>query len=103
VRASAAAIVAGTALLAGLAVLAGGGSWRLALRVLLDLLTAAGLLRLTADQAWAQVAEAAAVVALRVALWRVLAAGAPPAAGSHVTSPAPPELFRTPARIRPHR
>ncbi|WP_229403419.1 hypothetical protein [Micromonospora okii] len=75
--ARAAPVVTAAAFLVGLAVLLGGNSWRLALRVLLDLLTAAGLLRLAGDQGWAQVAGAAAVVALRAALWRALSAPAP--------------------------
>ncbi|MFC8849095.1 MULTISPECIES: hypothetical protein [unclassified Micromonospora] len=70
-------VVTAAALLTGLATLVSTGSWRRALRVLLDLLTAAGLLRLAGDQGWTQLAGAAAIVALRTALWRVLAATAP--------------------------
>ncbi|MGC4808292.1 hypothetical protein [Micromonospora sp. DT233] len=69
--------VTAAALVAGLAVLLASRSWRCALRVLLDLLTAAGLLRLTGDQGWRELAGAAAIVALRAALWRVLSAGPP--------------------------
>ncbi|MFF3852306.1 hypothetical protein [Micromonospora sp. NPDC002575] len=80
-------VVTAAALLTGLVTLAATGSWRRALRVLLDLLTAAGLLRLAGDQGWTQLAGAAAVVALRTALWRVVVATMParrprrPAAG----------------------
>ncbi|MBB5826441.1 hypothetical protein ACGFI4_06380 [Micromonospora carbonacea] len=71
-------VVTAVALLVGLATLAATGSWRRALRVLLDLLTAAGLLRLTGDQGWTQLAGAAAIVAVRTALWRVVVATTPP-------------------------
>ncbi|MGI5211671.1 hypothetical protein [Plantactinospora sp. CA-290183] len=47
-------------------------SWRAALRVLLDLLTAAGLLRLAAAQTWTDLAAAAIVVALRQLVSTVL-------------------------------
>lgn len=40
-------------------------SWRTALRILLDLLTAVGLIRLSAAQTWTDLAAAAVVVALR--------------------------------------
>ncbi|MGK5519462.1 hypothetical protein ACSNN9_08905 [Micromonospora sp. URMC 107] len=74
-------VTATTALaaLAGLAVLLGAGSWRCAMRVLLDLLTAAGLLRLAGDQGWTDLAAAAAIVLLRRLLWAALTAGGPPA------------------------
>ncbi|MFG3707274.1 hypothetical protein ACGF7U_21465 [Micromonospora sp. NPDC047670] len=69
-------VTATTALatVAGLAVLVCTGSWRCALRVLLDLLTAAGLLRLAGDQGWAELAAAAAIILLRRLLWAALAA-----------------------------
>ncbi|MEH0974823.1 hypothetical protein V6U77_27180 [Micromonospora sp. CPCC 205546] len=73
------ALVAATtalAALAGLAVLLGAGSWRCAVRVLLDLLTAAGLLRLAGHQDWTDLAGAAAIVLLRRLLWAALTAGA---------------------------
>ncbi|MFG3417429.1 hypothetical protein ACIBTZ_29220 [Micromonospora sp. NPDC049460] len=66
------------ATLAGLAALVGTRSWRCALRVLLDLLTAAGLLRLAVDQGWAELAAAAAIVLLRRLLWAALTGAAPP-------------------------
>lgn len=69
------------AALAGLAVLLGTGSWRWAMRVLLDLLTAAGLLRLAGDQGWTDLAAAAAIVLLRRLLWAALTAGRPPGPG----------------------
>ncbi|MCL7460921.1 hypothetical protein AB0I85_29850 [Micromonospora echinofusca] len=70
--------VTAAAALAGLAVLVGTGSWRSAMRVLLDLLTAAGLLRLAGGQDWPDLAAAAAIVLLRRLLWAALTAGAPP-------------------------
>ncbi|MER7334434.1 MULTISPECIES: hypothetical protein [unclassified Micromonospora] len=72
-------VTATTALatLAGLAVLVGTRSWRCALRVLLDLLTAAGLLRLAVDQGWAELAGAAAIILLRRLLWAALTTAAP--------------------------
>ncbi|MEU4569256.1 hypothetical protein [Micromonospora sp. NPDC023956] len=57
-------------------VLLTSGSWRTALRVLLDLLTAAGLLRLSGAPGWGALAGAAAVVALRRLLWVALVASA---------------------------
>ncbi|MEV0329397.1 hypothetical protein AB0H63_23560 [Micromonospora echinospora] len=58
-------------------VLLTSGSWRAALRILLDLLTAAGLLRLGGAQGWAALAAVAAIVALRRLLWAALAASEP--------------------------
>ena len=77
-------LTTGLAFLAGFAALVSTGSWRAALRVLLDLLVAAGLLRLSLAGGWSALAVAAAVVALRHVLWAVLAAGAP---GPAATSP----------------
>lgn len=65
------------AFVAGLAALLTTGSWRAALRVLLDLLVAAGLLRLALGRGWPALATAAAVVLLRHLLWAALAAGSP--------------------------
>ncbi|MCM0678863.1 hypothetical protein NCC78_29950 [Micromonospora phytophila] len=72
-------VTATTALatLAGAAVLVGTRSWRSALRVLLDLLTAAGLLRLAVGQGWADLVAAAAIILLRRLLWAALTAGSP--------------------------
>ena len=78
------------AALAGLAVLLGTGSWRWAMRVLLDLLTAAGLLRLAGNQGWTDLAAAAAIVLLRQLLWAALTAGRPPGPGQN-----PPSRPRT--------
>ncbi|MFI6820128.1 hypothetical protein ACIBJE_04145 [Micromonospora sp. NPDC050187] len=55
-------------------VLLTSGSWRAALRILLDLLTAAGLLRLSGAPGWGALAAVAAIVALRRLLWAALAA-----------------------------
>ncbi|MBM0227283.1 MULTISPECIES: hypothetical protein [Micromonospora] len=77
-------LTTGLAFLAGLAALVTTGSWRAALRALLDLLVAAGLLRLSLAGGWSALAVAAAVVALRHLLWAALAAGPP---GPAPTSP----------------
>lgn len=58
----------GAALLSAAVVLLVTASWRTALRVLLDLLTAAGLVRLAAARGWADVGAAVAVVAIRQTL-----------------------------------
>ncbi|WP_422756193.1 hypothetical protein [Micromonospora sp. WMMD708] len=71
-------------------------SWRTALRVLLDLLVAAGLLRLAGGRSWSALATAAAVVLLR----HLLGAGltAPPPTAPPTTDP------RTwVSRAHPHR
>ncbi|WDZ83068.1 hypothetical protein [Micromonospora cathayae] len=52
-------------------------SWRAALRILLDLLTAVGLFRLTGAQDWGDLAGAAAIVGLRRVLWAVLRPAVP--------------------------
>ena len=59
-------------LLSGVLVLAVSRDARLALRVLLEFLLAAGLLRLSDDPTWRQLAVAAAVVVLRRLLSRQL-------------------------------
>jgi len=58
-------LVAAAAVLIGLLVLAVTRSVRTALPVLLDLLLAAGLLRLSADLGWGAIAGAAAIVLIR--------------------------------------
>ncbi|MGN9813492.1 hypothetical protein ACTMSW_29610 [Micromonospora sp. BQ11] len=62
---SAAVVAAGVVLLTG-------RSWRPALRVLLDLLTAVGLLRLSVAQGWADLVAAAVIILLRRLLWAAL-------------------------------
>ncbi|TDB71432.1 hypothetical protein [Micromonospora sp. KC723] len=84
-------VLAGTAtalaLLCGAAVLVTVRCWRTALRVLLDLLAAAGMLRLAADPGWGGLATAAAVILLRHLLWSGLAAPVP---ASGKAAPVPP-------------
>ena len=63
------------ALVAGTAVLARSRDVQLAVAVLLELLLAAGLLRLADDPGWREIAVTAAVVVLRRVLSRGLAAG----------------------------
>ncbi|MCZ2523538.1 DUF1622 domain-containing protein [Streptomyces sp. SCUT-3] len=62
---SAALAVTAMGLLAVLPAFRASGSIRSALAVLLDFLTAAGLLRLAGDPSWDSVALAAAVIAVR--------------------------------------
>ncbi|MGB2567324.1 hypothetical protein ACPFP2_02545 [Micromonospora citrea] len=69
--------VTGLALCCGALVLVTARSWRTALRVLLDLLVAAGLLRLTVGQGWSALASAGAVILLRQLLWAGLAGPTP--------------------------
>ncbi|WP_448641833.1 hypothetical protein [Geodermatophilus sp. URMC 63] len=64
-------VVSGLALVAGAVALVATRRPALALGVLLDLLLAAGLLRLAAEPTWTSLATAAAVVALR----RLIGAG----------------------------
>ncbi|MFI7607793.1 hypothetical protein ACIBTV_21985 [Micromonospora sp. NPDC049366] len=71
-------------LLAAAAVLVTTGRGRTAVRVLLDLLIAVGLLRLATHRSWADLLTAAAVIALRQLLWVSLASGWP---GSRRQSP----------------
>ncbi|MEV4756120.1 hypothetical protein AB0J86_13550 [Micromonospora sp. NPDC049559] len=59
-------------------VLVATGSWRAAIRILLDLLTAAGLIRLAGARDWPALAGAAAIVVLRQLLSAtLLGPGAP--------------------------
>ena len=76
--------VTGAALAAGLLALAVTGRPLVALHILLDLLLAAGLLRLSGDPDWAAIGTAAAIVALR----RLIGAGL--RAGGGAWSPSPP-------------
>ena len=62
---AAALLVTGLGLVSATAVLARARDGRLALRVLLEFLTAAGLLRLAGDPGWPEIGAAAAVVAVR--------------------------------------
>ena len=69
--------VTAAALLAAAVVLAATRRPLFALTVLLDLLLAAGLLRLTGDPGWTAIATAAAVVVLRRLVGFGLRAGSP--------------------------
>jgi hypothetical protein len=75
VTALAAVGVAAAALVAGALALATTRRPRAALPVLLDLLLAAGLLRLTGDPGWPALATAASIVALRQLIGAGLRAG----------------------------
>ena len=65
-------LVTVAALLVAVVALVTTRSWRAAVRVLLDLLTAAGLIRLSATPSWTALATAAGIVALRQLLSAVL-------------------------------
>ncbi|BCL17709.1 hypothetical protein [Micromonospora sagamiensis] len=75
-------------------VLLTSGSWRAALRILLDLLTAAGLLRLGGAQGWGALAAVAAIVALRRLLWAALAVAEPTVGGAPEDRRAPTPAHR---------
>ncbi|MCZ2860494.1 DUF1622 domain-containing protein [Blastococcus sp. VKM Ac-2987] len=65
VTGTAAQFVAGVAVVSGLVALAATRRPALALGILLDLLVAAGLLRLAGDPSWQAIATTAVVIALR--------------------------------------
>jgi hypothetical protein len=76
VTSAAALVVAGGAVVVGLLALLGTGRLSAALPLTLELLTAAGLLRLAADQTWAAILGAALIVLLRQLLAAALRRGA---------------------------
>ncbi|MEV6370893.1 hypothetical protein [Micromonospora musae] len=70
-------VVTGLALLCAAVVLVGTGRALLAVRVLLDLLTAAGLLRLATGRSWTALAAAAIIIVLRQLVWASLNVAGP--------------------------
>ncbi|MEU1753143.1 hypothetical protein ABZ436_10855 [Micromonospora matsumotoense] len=103
-----ATVVSALALGVGGVVLLTVRSWRTALRVLLELLVAAGLLRLLGGRSWSALATAAAIIALRRLLWAGLSPPSSPPPPS--TDPPPttdPSLTTDPrgwvSRSHPHR
>ena len=101
-----ATVVSALALGVGGVVLLTVRSWRTALQVLLELLVAAGLLRLVGGRSWPALATAVAVIALRRLLWADLgAASSPPPTTPTVTTD--PSLTTDPrgwvSRSHPHR
>ncbi|MGW4462763.1 hypothetical protein [Micromonospora sp. NPDC004704] len=72
-------LITAVALFSGLVTLLTVRSWRTALRLLLDLLTAASLIRLASAEHWADIATAGTIVLLRTVIGAVLAT---PATGS---------------------
>ncbi|MFI6781180.1 hypothetical protein [Micromonospora sp. NPDC050276] len=78
--------VTALALVAGVVTVLGTGALRPGVRVLLDLLTAVGLLRLAGDPGWNGLAGAVAIIALRQLLGAALSQP-PPWSGRQ--SPAP--------------
>ncbi|MER7441147.1 MULTISPECIES: hypothetical protein [Micromonospora] len=71
------AVVTGLALLSGAAVLVGSGRPLPAVRVLLDLLTAAGVLRLASGRSWDALAVAVFIILLRQLVWASLSNASP--------------------------
>jgi hypothetical protein len=67
-------VIAATAIVLGVAALAVFRQPVLALRVMLELLTAAGLLRLSVESTWAAIAGVAILIAVRKVVTRSLAA-----------------------------
>ncbi|MEV4627004.1 hypothetical protein AB0J90_12020 [Micromonospora sp. NPDC049523] len=86
IRSLAISLITAAALLSGVVTLLGVRSWRTALRLLLDLLTAASLLRLVSAEHWTDIATAGTIVLLRTVIGAVLAT---PATGAGPTRPAP--------------
>lgn len=69
--------VTALALVTGVVIVLSTGALRSAVRVLLDLLTAAGLLRLAGDPGWNGLAGAVAIIALRQLLGAALSVPPP--------------------------
>ncbi|MBM0233234.1 hypothetical protein JNW91_16020 [Micromonospora sp. STR1_7] len=69
--------VTALALVTGVVIVLSTGAPRTAIRVLLDLLIAAGLLRLVGNPGWNGLAGAAAIIALRQLLWAALGVAPP--------------------------
>ncbi|MDG4810192.1 hypothetical protein O7634_25855 [Micromonospora sp. WMMD1120] len=76
-------VVTALALVVGVVTALGTGSLRTAVRLVLDLLTAAGLLRLAGDPGWNGLAGAVAIIALRQLLGAALR-GPPPWSGATI-------------------
>ncbi|WP_433124021.1 hypothetical protein ACQPWW_17840 [Micromonospora sp. CA-240977] len=70
-------VVTALALVAGVVTALSTGALRVAVRVLLDLLTATGLLRLAGDPGWNGLAGAVAIIALRQLLGAALGTARP--------------------------
>ncbi|MFE0590771.1 hypothetical protein [Micromonospora echinospora] len=87
-------VLGAAASICAVVVLLTSGSWRAALRILLDLLTAAGLLRLSGAPGWGALAAVAAIVALRRLLWAALAAAEPTVDGTPTDRRAPTPAHR---------
>ncbi|MEU7752745.1 hypothetical protein [Micromonospora sp. NPDC049171] len=70
-------VVTALALVVGVVTALSTGALRTAVRVLLDLLTAAGLLRLVGEPGWNGLAGAVAIIALRQLLGKALSSSPP--------------------------
>ncbi|MGY1638248.1 hypothetical protein ACI78V_16505 [Geodermatophilus sp. SYSU D00742] len=91
---TAATLVVGAALVAGVLTLAATRRPPLALGVLLDLLVAAGLLRLVGDPSWQALVTAAAIVVLRRLIGASLRSARRSWSGRADDEPAPPPSGR---------
>ncbi|WP_329110746.1 DUF1622 domain-containing protein [Micromonospora sp. NBC_01699] len=86
-------VITAAALVSGVVTLLTVRSWRTALRLLLDLLTAASLIRLVSAEHWTDIATAGTIVLLRTVIGSVLATpatGMGPTRAKPGTRPTPP-------------
>ncbi|MET8120119.1 hypothetical protein [Micromonospora sp. NPDC005291] len=91
--------VTALALVTGVVIVLSSGALRIAVRVLLDLLTAAGLLRLVGDPGWNGLAGAAAIITLRQLLGAALSAP-PPWSGRQSPAPCAGDDHHLPLAVR---
>ncbi|MET8324545.1 hypothetical protein [Micromonospora sp. NPDC005189] len=91
--------VTALALVIGVVIVLSSGAFRIAVRVLLDLLTAAGLLRLVGDPGWNGLAGAAAIITLRQLLGAALSAP-PPWSGRQSPAPCAGDDHHLPLAVR---
>ncbi|MFK3979472.1 hypothetical protein ACI2K4_03720 [Micromonospora sp. NPDC050397] len=84
-------VITAFALLTGVVTLLAVRSWRIALRLTLDLLTAASLVRLAGTQHWRELATAATIVLLRTVIGAILAGPQARAGSGSKAAPRPPE------------
>lgn len=91
-------VITALALLTGVVTLLAVRNWRTALRLTLDLLTAASLVRLVGTEHWREIATAATIVLLRTAIGAILSGpGGRARRGSTAAGPSPGSSDSTPA------
>ncbi|RKR86030.1 uncharacterized protein DUF1622 [Micromonospora pisi] len=71
-------LITAFALVTGVVTVLAVRNWRIALRLVLDLLTAASLIRLAATEHWRDLATAATIVLLRTVIGALLSTSAAP-------------------------